>query len=54
MNFLDGEDIIDCDLYNQLPGLFANCEITGVTSFKNLITSDTDGHSFFTRRYKRK
>ena len=50
-NVLNGTNTEDCDLYNQLPGLFADCTITGVESFKELITAE-DGHSFFTRRYK--
>jgi hypothetical protein len=40
-------------LYNQIPGLFSYCQITGVNTFKDLITAN-DGKSFFTRRYKDK
>lgn len=41
-----------CDWYNQIPGLFSNCIITGVNTFKDLITAE-DEKSFFTRRYEK-
>ena len=47
----NSDGVTDCDLYNQIPGLFSHCIITGVNTFEELITAD-DGKSFFTRRYK--
>ena len=49
VDYLNTGIVPQCVIYNQIPGLFQNCEITGVNTFKDLITAN-DGKSYFTVR----
>lgn len=49
IDYLNSGNVPQCAVYNQIPGLFQNCTITGVNDFKDLITAE-DGKSYFTVR----